>query len=295
MYTDKSTEKLYRYDLGVEYYAWSDGAGTPTIIYTLSETPNAGDATYIAVGTIGIDTVTSYSSINDEIVVNSITYTRDTTSDASTASFHDYGYDFHYLTADDIDDLMESVAYNQWSYLADVIVDNVTSLTKVWSSSKISSEINDNLETAKTYTDEQITKFRTASYKVVSSTSEMTNAALIYLLPVTGSTYYDMYILIDGTPTQIGTTQAQLDDYYTKTESDARYLQSTTASTTYLSQSDATSTYLSKTDAASTYATQTDVGDLSNLSSDFSSSNIVGCLNETTQRESVNIDFNNDW
>ena len=288
LYTDISVPSLYRYRTTVPttaYYAWQEETSLD-IYYTLSETPSAGDVLYSAIGTLSNYTVASYDSTNDEITFeddesNEVTLGRDSADDGSTSESHfvSYDYDLEYLTAADIDELMDSVGHQKWEYLGQIIDDTAISLTKVWSSNKVNSEISNTLDAAKAYTDEEITRFKTASYKVVSSTEEMINASYIYLLPVTGSDYYDMYILSEGTPVQIGTSQAQLDDYYTKTQADNRFLRQTVAATTYVDKV--------------TYANE--VGDVSQISSDFSSSTIVGCLNETTARESVDIDWQNDF
>ena len=288
LYTDISVPSLYRYRTTVPttaYYAWKEAISLD-IYYTLSETPSVGDALYSAIGVLSDYAVASYDSTNDEITFeddesNEVTLGRDNADDDSTSESHfvTYDYELEYLTANDIDELMDSVAHQKWEYLGQIIDDTAISLIKVWSSNKVNSELSNTLDTAKAYTDEEITRFKTASYKVVSSTEEMINASYIYLLPVSGSDYYDMYILSEGTPVQIGTSQAQLDDYYTKTQADNRFLRQTVAATTYVDKV--------------TYANE--VGDVNQISSDFSSSTIVGCLNETTTRENVDIDWQNDF
>lgn len=138
-----------------------------------------------------------------------------------------------YLTAADIDELMSSVAGQQWDYLADVIVDTATSTKKVWSSSKITTELSTTLDASKTYTDEQISRFRNTSYVLVSSTAEMTDPSVLYLLPIVGEDdTYEIYALIKDAsdvyvPTAIGTTQTKLEDYYTKLEADALFVKGT--------------------------------------------------------------------
>lgn len=138
-----------------------------------------------------------------------------------------------FLTAADIDELMSSVAGQQWDYLAEVIVDTATSTKKVWSSSKITTELSTTLDASKTYTDEQIARFRSTSYVLVSSTAEMTDPSVLYLLPIVGEDdTYEIYALIKDTsdvyiPTAIGTTQTKLEDYYTKLEADALFVKGT--------------------------------------------------------------------
>lgn len=132
--------------------------------------------------------------------------------------------DYRFLTAQDIDNLLQSSAARQWTYLAELIVDTATSQSKVWSSSKITVELNTMLDSSKLYTNQQIARLKTATYHMVESTSEMINPSLLYLLPVSGSGYYDIYAVIDEVPTAIGTTQVQLDDYYTKEDADDTFL-----------------------------------------------------------------------
>ena len=122
--------------------------------------------------------------------------------------------------------------------MSDLISDSEVRLDKTYSSSKIYMSIQAAIDTSKTYTLSEIGKMSGASYKVVNSTSEMTDERIIYLL-ASGSTY-DMYIVeADGTPTKIGDTTIDLSDYLTKT--------------------DAENTYLKKTDADGKYATITTV------------------------------------
>ena len=122
--------------------------------------------------------------------------------------------------------------------MLDLIFDSVVRLDKTYLSSKIYMSIQASIDTSKTYTLSEIGKMSGASYKVVNSTSEMTDERIIYLL-ASGSTY-DMYIVeADGTPTKIGDTTIDLSDYLTKT--------------------DAENTYLKKTDADGKYATITTV------------------------------------
>lgn len=81
---------------------------------------------------------------------------------------------------------------------------------------------------AEDYTDGEIGKIEEAigklnhfTAKVVSSTDEMTEVGVLYLLKdlnATGSDVYEEYIVIDGTATLIGDTTTDLSDYYDKDE-----------------------------------------------------------------------------
>lgn len=191
------------------------------------------------------------------------------------------GLDLRYLTAADIDDLMNSVAGSQWDYLADVIVDGATSTQKVWSSNKITTELTATLDASKTYTDQQISRFRSTSYYLVTSTAEMTNPSVLYLLPIQGEEdSYEIYALIKDSsdqyvPTAIGTTAAALDDYYTKEEADLLFVKGTDV--------------ITKTKYGN------EIGDVSML--ETIAPDVVGAINElkeiTDTFETVNIDWSN--
>ena len=120
--------------------------------------------------------------------------------------------------------------------MADLILDTEVRIDKTYSSSKIYSAIQDAIDSSKNFTLNEIGKMSGASYKVVTSTAEMTDRKIIYLLE-NGATY-DMYIVEEaGTVTKIGDTAIDL--------------------SSYLKVTDAESTYLKKTDATITYTTQT--------------------------------------
>ena len=145
--------------------------------------------------------------------------------------------DFDELDLDTIKTLL-GLTPEEIQKMSDLISDSEVRLDKTYSSSKIYMSIQAAIDTSKTYTLSEIGKMSGASYKVVNSTSEMTDERIIYLL-ASGSTY-DMYIVeADGTPTKIGDTTIDLSDYLTKT--------------------DAENTYLKKTDADGKYATITTV------------------------------------
>ena len=127
-------------------------------------------------------------------------------------------------------------AINEVKDMADLILDTEVRIDKTYSSSKIYSAIQDAIDSSKNFTLNEIGKMSGASYKVVTSTTEMTDEKIIYLLE-NGATY-DMYIAeTDGTTTKIGDTAIDL--------------------SSYLKVNDAESAYLKKTEATLTYATQT--------------------------------------
>lgn len=148
------------------------------------------------------------------------------------------GDDITELTLDEIKAML-GLTTEEIDTLSKIILDSEVRLDKTYSSSKIYTSIQDAIDTAKAYTLAEIGKASGASYKIASSTSDMTDEKVIYLLQ-NGSTY-DMYIVDSGTPTRIGDVSIDLSDYYTKTEIN--------------------NDFLKKTDATSTYATKTEVND----------------------------------
>lgn len=92
----------------------------------------------------------------------------------------------------------------------------------------LANKLSENLQSAKTYTDEEIDKIEDAisklnhfTTKIVSSTEEVTEYGILYLIKidsVTGVDKYNEYILVDGVATLIGDTTTDLSNYYNKSE-----------------------------------------------------------------------------
>ena len=148
------------------------------------------------------------------------------------------GDDITELTLDEIKAML-GLTTEQLTTLSNIILDSEVRLDKTYSSSKIYTSIQNAIDTSKAYTLAEIGKASGASYKIASSTSDMTDEKVIYLLQ-NGSTY-DMYIVDSGTPTKIGDTNIDLSGY--------------------LKIDEANNIYLKKTDATSTYATKTEAND----------------------------------
>ena len=119
--------------------------------------------------------------------------------------------------------------------MADLILDTEVRIDKTYSSSKIYSAIQDAIDSSKNFTLNEIGKMSGASYKVVASTTEMTDEKIIYLLE--NGTTYDMYIVeTDGTVTKIGDTTIDLSSYLKVTDAESAYLKKTEATSTYVAQ-----------------------------------------------------------
>lgn len=140
------------------------------------------------------------------------------------------GDDITELTKDDIKDML-GLTTEQLTTLSSIILDSEARLDKTYSSSKIYTDIQNAIQTSKDYTLTELGKISGASYKIASSTSDMTDEKVIYLLQ--NSSTYDMYIVDSGTPVKIGDTTISLDDYFTKQEITDNYYDKATSDGKY--------------------------------------------------------------
>ena len=134
--------------------------------------------------------------------------------------------EFEQLTTEDILDMI-GLSQEELDTLSTIIADTEVRLDKTYSSSKIVTDIAQCLADSKTYTLEQIANAATASYKVVTSTDEVTELRFIYLIE--NEETYDLYILEEdtGDVVKIGTTKIDLSGYYTKEEVDNTFVLNT--------------------------------------------------------------------
>lgn len=148
--------------------------------------------------------------------------------------------------------------------LQSLIDDNSISTNKTHSSSKIYTDNQQILQEAKDYIDKQISKMD-KKYKIINSTSEVTNSEYVYLLP--NGTSCDRYILAeDGSPFKVGEMELDLSNVYTKDEINSDFIKKDEASTTY-------STIMTTDNISS------NIGLLSNLNTEHKD-NIVNAINE---------------
>ena len=139
------------------------------------------------------------------------------------------------LSKADIEALV-NLTPEQVTALQSLIDDNSVTTAKTYSSSKIYAAIQDAIAECKDDTLKQIAKKVSGSYKIAATTADVISADYIYLVP--NSNTYDLYVLVEGTPTKVGDTSIDLSDY----------LKSTDAENTYLKQTDAAGTYAKITD-----------------------------------------------
>ena len=148
--------------------------------------------------------------------------------------------------------------------LQSLIDDNSISTNKTHSSSKIYTDNQQVLQEAKDYIDKQISKMD-KKYKIINSTSEVTNSEYVYLLP--NGTSCDRYILAeDGSPFAIGSMELDLSNVYTKDEINSDFIKKDEATATY-------STIMTTDNISS------NIGLLSNLNTEHKD-NIVNAINE---------------
>lgn len=98
--------------------------------------------------------------------------------------------------------------------LSKVINDEYIAKNKVFSNEHTMELLSKTLAEANQYTTEQIANSGKLERKIVTSTSEVINENILYLI-LTDSTnnIYTQYMLIDGNATPLGTTQINLNDY----------------------------------------------------------------------------------
>lgn len=137
-------------------------------------------------------------------------------------------------------------------------IDNtVNNLANYYLKTETYTRIQAAIDTAKEYTNNQLGKAVKPAYKVVASTSEVTETGYFYL--ISNGTNYDMYVLsADGSVVSLGTSDVDLSGYAKTSDLEADYLKKTDAASTYATIT-ALNDFLEKTDADSKYATITTV------------------------------------
>ena len=134
------------------------------------------------------------------------------------------------LSRSDVEAML-NLSSEELANLQSLIDDTSITTTKTNSSSKIYMDIQAAIAECKNDTLKQIAKKVSGSYKIAASTSDVTSADFIYL--INNGVNYDLYVLVDSTPTRVGDTSVNLDNYYTKTETEADFLKKTDATSTY--------------------------------------------------------------
>ena len=166
-------------------------------------------------------------------------------------------------TTDEILNMLD-LSPQEINTLQSLLSDDIISTNKTHSSSKIYTDNQQILQEAKDYIDKQISKMD-KKYKIINSTSEVTNSEYVYLLP--NGTSCDRYILAeDGSPFAIGSMELDLSNVYTKDEINSDFIKKDEATATY-------STIMTTDNISS------NIGLLSNLNTEHKE-NIVNAINE---------------
>ena len=192
-----------------------------------------------------------------------------TTGDFDKSKWELIGDDLTLITKDDIKAML-GLTKEQLDTLAKIIDDSTIVLDHSWSSSKVYTEIQNAIQHGEQFTLSKLANAMTASFEIASSTSDMTATNILYLLS-TGTNTYDIYALINSTPTVIASTTIDLSDYVKKTDL-VDYLKTTDADAKYATitalgtHTTDTDIHTSATEKAS-YALKANITDLINASS----------------------------
>lgn len=135
-----------------------------------------------------------------------------------------------YFTKVDIEKLFANTSAEMWDYLGGIISDEI-STKKTWHSSRIYEELMDIYARSVEYTIKYNARQQKASYKVITREADILDTQFIYLIQ--DGDGYQMWILAEGGPLNIGNTNIDLSAYYTKEEIDADFLKSADAALTY--------------------------------------------------------------
>lgn len=107
---------------------------------------------------------------------------------------------------------------------SDVIDDLNIATNTTYSSYKLNVDLN-NLETnINDRTDKLIASLNKLSKKIITAESEIVDENTLYLLLIDSTNnVYQQWLLIDGSPVMVGTTEMSLDSVYTKDEADVKF------------------------------------------------------------------------
>lgn len=125
----------------------------------------------------------------------------------------DNSYKFVPYTQEEIQEVFDLDEVTAQS-LSKVINDEFVAKNKVYSNEYTNTLLEKVKAECNQYTVEQIANSGNLKRKIVTSTSDVTDESILYLI-LTDSTnnIYTQYMLIDGTATPLGTTQVDLSDY----------------------------------------------------------------------------------
>ena len=93
-----------------------------------------------------------------------------------------------------------------------------------FSSVKIDTLLNTLKTDCNEHTDRLVANLSRLELKIATSESEITQPNTMYLYKPSGSTSYEQYVVIEGTKVLLGTTDINMGDYYTISQTDAKFV-----------------------------------------------------------------------
>ena len=135
------------------------------------------------------------------------------------------------ITKSDIESMV-NLSSEELVTLQNILLDSSIELSHTWSSSKIYGEIQNAIKKGEAFTLSKLASTMTASFEIATSTADMTEGNILYLLN-TGTNAYDIYALIEGTPKVIASTTIDLSQYVKLTDLEANYYDKATSDGKY--------------------------------------------------------------
>ena len=112
---------------------------------------------------------------------------------------------------------------NQLANVSEGIDDLNLRTDGTFSSVKIDTLLNTLKTDCNEYTDRLVANLSRLELKIATSESEITQPNTMYLYKPSGSTSYEQYVVIEGTKVLLGTTDINMGDYYTISQTDAKF------------------------------------------------------------------------
>ena len=113
---------------------------------------------------------------------------------------------------------------NQLANVSEGIDDLNLRTDGTFSSVKIDTLLNTLKTDCNDYTDRLVANLSRLELKIATSESEITQPNTMYLYKPSGSSSYEQYVVIEGTKVLLGTTDINMGDYYTITQTDAKFV-----------------------------------------------------------------------
>ena len=113
---------------------------------------------------------------------------------------------------------------NQLANVSEGIDDLNLRTDGTFSSVKIDTLLNTLKTDCNDYTDRLVANLSRLELKIATSESEITQPNTMYLYKPSGSTSYEQYVVIEGTKVLLGTTDINMGDYYTISQTDTKFV-----------------------------------------------------------------------